>query len=38
MPDEPTVLGLLALTDARRAARVDRDGRPVLLAAQDRGA
>ena len=41
MPDEPTVLGLLALlvlTDARRAARVDRDGRPVLLADQDRGA
>jgi len=41
MPDEPTVLGLLALlvlTDARRAARVDRDGRPVLLADQDRSA
>jgi RNA polymerase sigma-70 factor (ECF subfamily) len=40
MPDEPTVLGLLALlvlTDARRAARADRDGRPVLLADQDRG-
>lgn len=40
MPDEPTVLGLLALlllTDARRAARVDRHGRPVLLADQDRG-
>ena len=39
MPDEPTVLGLLALlllTDARRAARVDQDGRPVLLADQDR--
>jgi RNA polymerase sigma factor (sigma-70 family) len=39
MPDEPTVLGLLALlllTDARRAARVDRGGRPVLLADQDR--
>ena len=39
MPDEPTVLGLLALlllTDARRAARVDPDGRPVLLADQDR--
>ena len=31
MPDEPTVVGLLALlllTDARRAARVDRAGRP----------
>ena len=40
MPDEPTVLGLLALlllTDARRAARMDRHGRPVLLADQDRG-
>ena len=39
MPDEPTALGLLALlllTDARRAARVDQDGRPVLLADQDR--
>ncbi len=39
MPDEPTVLGLLALlvlTDARRAARLDRDGGPVLLAEQDR--
>ena len=39
MPDEPTVLGLLALlllTDARRAARVDPDGRLVLLADQDR--
>ena len=39
MPDEPTVLGLLALlllTDARRAARVDPDGQPVLLADQDR--
>ena len=39
MPDEPTVLGLLALlllTDARRAARVDPAGRPVLLADQDR--
>ncbi len=39
MPDEPTALGLLALlllTDARRAARVDRAGRPVLLADQDR--
>ena len=40
MPDEPTVLGLLALlllTDARRAARVDDAGQPVLLADQDRG-
>ncbi|WP_433177829.1 RNA polymerase sigma factor [Actinoallomurus sp. CA-150999] len=40
MPDEPTVLGLLALLllqDARRAARVDAEGRPVLLADQDRG-
>src|SRR5205814_20378 len=39
MPDEPTVLGLLALLllqDARRPARVDPDGRPVRLADQDR--
>jgi RNA polymerase sigma-70 factor (ECF subfamily) len=39
MPDEPTVLGLLALLllqDSRRAARVDADGRPVLLPDQDR--
>jgi RNA polymerase sigma factor (sigma-70 family) len=40
MPDEPTVLGLLALLlllhDARRGARVDGVGRPVLLADQDR--
>ena len=39
MPDEPEVLGLLALmllTDSRRAARV-RDGELVLLADQDRG-
>jgi len=39
MPDEPTVLGLLALLllhDSRRAARLDGDGRPVLLADQDR--
>jgi hypothetical protein len=39
MPDEPTVLGLLALmllTDARRATRVDAAGEPVLLADQDR--
>jgi RNA polymerase sigma factor (sigma-70 family) len=40
MPDEPTVLGLLALLllhDARRDARVDDAGRLVLLADQDRG-
>jgi RNA polymerase sigma-70 factor (ECF subfamily) len=40
MPDEPTVLGLLALVllhDARRGARVDDTGRPVLLPDQDRG-
>ena len=39
MPDEPTVLGLLALlllTDARRAARLDDQGRQVLLPDQDR--
>ena len=39
VPGNRTVLGLLALlllTDARRAARVDRGGRPVLLADQDR--
>ena len=39
MPDEPTVLGLLALLllhDARRAARVGDAGMPVLLADQDR--
>jgi RNA polymerase sigma-70 factor (ECF subfamily) len=39
MPDEPTVLGVLALLllhDSRRAARVDPDGSPVLLADQDR--
>ena len=39
MPDEPEVLGLLALlllTDARRPARVDAAGRLVLLADQDR--
>jgi RNA polymerase sigma factor (sigma-70 family) len=39
MPDEPTVLGLLALLllqDARRDARVDADGRAVLLTDQDR--
>ncbi len=40
MPDEPEVLGLLALmllTDARRAARTDPHGNLVLLADQDRG-
>jgi RNA polymerase sigma-70 factor (ECF subfamily) len=39
MPDEPTVLGLLALmllTDSRRAARTDEHGDVVLLADQDR--
>ncbi|HEY0804132.1 MAG TPA: sigma-70 family RNA polymerase sigma factor, partial [Pseudonocardiaceae bacterium] len=39
MPDEREVRGLLALlvlTDARRATRVDTDGRFVLLADQDR--
>ncbi|WP_222853869.1 RNA polymerase sigma factor [Fodinicola acaciae] len=39
MPDEPEVLGLLALlllTDARRDARTDADGRLVLLPDQDR--
>ncbi|HEX5407514.1 MAG TPA: sigma-70 family RNA polymerase sigma factor [Pseudonocardiaceae bacterium] len=39
MPDEPTVLGLLALLllhDARRAARVGDGGRSVLLPDQDR--
>jgi RNA polymerase sigma-70 factor (ECF subfamily) len=40
MPDEPEVLGLLALMllhDARRTARVDRAGAMVLLEDQDRG-
>ncbi|MGH9189112.1 MAG: RNA polymerase sigma factor [Acidimicrobiales bacterium] len=39
MPDEPEVLGLLALlllTEARRAARVSADGSLVLLPDQDR--
>jgi RNA polymerase sigma-70 factor (ECF subfamily) len=39
MPDEPEVSGLLALlllTDARRGARTDTDGRLVRLAGQDR--
>lgn len=40
MPDEPEVLGLLALmplTESRRAARTDAGGGLVLLAGQDRG-
>ncbi|WP_067483276.1 RNA polymerase sigma factor [Actinomadura hibisca] len=39
MPDEPEALGLVALMllhDARRAARVDEHGAPVLLEDQDR--
>ncbi|MFV0526066.1 MAG: RNA polymerase sigma factor [Acidimicrobiales bacterium] len=39
-PAEPEVRGLAALcllTDARRPARTDADGQPVLLADQDRG-
>jgi len=39
MPDEPEILGLLALlrlTNARRAARIDGDGSLVLLEDQDR--
>jgi RNA polymerase sigma-70 factor, ECF subfamily len=39
MPDEPEALGLLALMllhDSRRDARLDRDGRIVLLEDQDR--
>lgn len=38
-PSDPEVLGLSALmdlTDARRAARVDANGSPVLMADQDR--
>jgi RNA polymerase sigma-70 factor (ECF subfamily) len=41
MPDEPEVMGLLALmllTDSRRAARTAADGALVLLAEQDRSA
>ena len=41
MPDEPEVLGLLALlllTESRRATRTMDDGRMVLLADQDRSA
>jgi RNA polymerase sigma-70 factor (ECF subfamily) len=40
MPDEPEVVGLLALmllTDARRAARVGSEGELILLEDQDRG-
>jgi RNA polymerase sigma-70 factor (ECF subfamily) len=40
MPDEPEVLGLLALlllTESRRRARTGADGSLVLLADQDRG-
>ena len=40
MPDEPEVLGLLALlllTESRRPARTAADGSIVLLADQDRG-
>ena len=40
MPDEPEVMGLLALmllTEARRPARTAADGALVLLADQDRG-
>jgi RNA polymerase sigma-70 factor (ECF subfamily) len=39
MPDEPEVIGLLALlllTDSRRAARTDANGELVLLPDQDR--
>lgn len=39
MPDEAmpmAVLALLLLTESRRAARTDADGRPVVLADQDR--
>lgn len=38
-PDDPEVAGLhalLLLTDARRAGRLDLDGRPILLPEQDR--
>jgi RNA polymerase sigma-70 factor (ECF subfamily) len=41
LPREPEVAGLLALillTDARRPARLDGDGMPVLLPDQDRAA
>lgn len=41
LPDEPgtaALAALLLLQDSRRPARLDPDGRPVLLADQDRGA
>ena len=41
MPDEPEVVGLLALMllhDSRRDAREDHDGLPILLEEQDRAA
>ena len=41
MPDEVmpmSVLSLLLLTEARRGARVDADGHPIVLAEQDRAA
>jgi len=40
VPDEPEALGLLALMEiqaSRAAARVDREGQPILLLEQDRG-
>lgn len=40
MPDEPEVIGLLALlllTESRRTARTDDDGSLVMLSDQDRG-
>ena len=40
MPDEPEVMGLLALmllVQSRRAARTTADGSLILLADQDRG-
>jgi RNA polymerase sigma-70 factor, ECF subfamily len=39
VPNDPEVAGLhalLLLTDARRPSRLDQDGRPILLADQDR--
>lgn len=39
VPDDPEVAGLLALVllvDARRPARIDEDGTPIVLADQDR--
>ncbi|BDH56499.1 RNA polymerase sigma factor [Tsukamurella sp. PLM1] len=37
-PETTGLLGLLLLTEARRPARLDGDGRPVPLVDQDRGA